>query len=537
MPDRMKRENKFLSPEPDIRLTKAFSRPFDNMVATARTCYSSEGIITEADVAGDDLPDPADRKEKARRRDNLARDLFQAGHHTTLQHAHFQFTLNRVSRQFLWSFLHSHPFYNSEQVSQRYVEVKQGQFAVPPLEESALRIYLQTVEHQHSAYRELNRLLFPLVEAEYFRRFRGRRHQPEKYRKSIEKKSLEVARYVLPVATFAHLYHTISGITLLRYHRMCEQFDTPLEQRIVIRKMVEAVLQIDENYKIVLEEPIPLAETPEHLALMEWGNGQDDQETVSFLKEFDSSLEGKVSRMVGRPLDNEALLAQSVREVLGLSRSRLNDPEAIALALDPSRNRYLGENLNLDTVSKLTRALHHPRYTFRKKMSHTADSQNQRHRMTPASRPILAAHLTGDPDFILPPLVDSDPAIRKRFVEAMEKSWEGIRLLRKRGVPDEFALYLLPNATSIRFTESTDLLNLRHKLAMRLCYNAQEEIWQASVDEALQIREVNPLIGRYLLPPCGIRDLARTAPVCPEGKRYCGERVWTYDLQEYRRRI
>ena len=157
--------------------------------------------------------------------------------------------------------------------------------------------------------------------------------------------------------------------------------------------------------------------------------------------------------------------------------------------------------------------------------------------MTPASRPILAAHLTGDPDFILPPLVDSDQAIRKRFVDAMEESWEGIRLLRKRGVPDEFALYLLPNASSIRFTESTDLLNLRHKLAMRLCYNAQEEIWQASVDEALQIREVNPLIGRYLLPPCGIRDLAGTAPVCPEGNRYCGERVWTYDLREYRRRI
>ena len=48
----------------------------------------------------------------------------------------------------------------------------------------------------------------------------------------------------------------------------------------------------------------------------------------------------------------------------------------------------------------------------------------------------------------------------------------------------DFAEYLLPNSVSVRFTESADLLNLWHKHAMRLCYNAQEEIWQASVEEA-----------------------------------------------------
>ena len=70
---------------------------------------------------------------------------------------------------------------------------------------------------------------------------------------------------------------------------------------------------------------------------------------------------------------------------------------------------------------------------------------------------------------------------------------------------------------------------------MRLCYNAQEEIWRASLDEALQIREVNPRIGRFLLPPCTLRREARARPICPEGRRYCGERVWTYRLEDYRR--
>ena len=40
--------------------------------------------------------------------------------------------LRNVSRQLLWSFLHAHPYYNSEQTSQRYVEVKPGTFARPP---------------------------------------------------------------------------------------------------------------------------------------------------------------------------------------------------------------------------------------------------------------------------------------------------------------------------------------------------------------------------------------------------------------------
>src|SRR5206468_8759942 len=114
----------FTSPPPIVKLVGAFPNGFDHAVATARTCYSAKGIIT---------PDQVARNPESR--DRLARSIFEAGHHTTLQHAHFQFALENVSRHFIWSFLHSHPFYNSEQVSQRYVEVKPGAYAIPPLSE------------------------------------------------------------------------------------------------------------------------------------------------------------------------------------------------------------------------------------------------------------------------------------------------------------------------------------------------------------------------------------------------------------------
>jgi hypothetical protein len=57
------------------------------------------------------------------------------------------------------------------------------------------------------------------------------------------------------------------------------------------------------------------------------------------------------------------------------------------------------------------------------------------------------------------------------------------------------------------------------------------------VDEALQVREVHPRLGRHLLPPCGVRKEAGIAPWCPEGPRFCGEPVWDYDLRDYRRVI
>src|SRR5215813_15244220 len=133
----------FRSAPPGVVLVNGFDRPYDNAVATARTCYSGKGIVTAEEVAGLHLVDPDKRERAQARRDALARDIFEAGHHTTLQHAHFQFALTNVSRQFLWSFLHSHPFYNSEQVSQRYVEVKPGMTAVPALDGRARAIFEQ----------------------------------------------------------------------------------------------------------------------------------------------------------------------------------------------------------------------------------------------------------------------------------------------------------------------------------------------------------------------------------------------------------
>ena len=65
----------------------------------------------------------------------------------------------------------------------------------------------------------------------------------------------------------------------------------------------------------------------------------------------------------------------------------------------------------------------------------------------------------------------------------MEEAWAAKNELLDRGVAREFALYLLPNAKAIRLVESGSLLHLLHKWTMRTCFNAQEEIYQASIEE------------------------------------------------------
>ncbi len=64
---------------------KAFATPFDNAVATARTCASPR-VVTDEDVA-----------RSPEQRDRIARSVYEAGHHTTLGHAHLQFALVGVS--------------------------------------------------------------------------------------------------------------------------------------------------------------------------------------------------------------------------------------------------------------------------------------------------------------------------------------------------------------------------------------------------------------------------------------------------------
>ena len=155
--------------------------------------------------------------------------------------------------------------------------------------------------------------------------------------------------------------------------------------------------------------------------------------------------------------------------------------------------------------------------------------------MVPGSRPLLTLADTRDPDVVVPMLIAADPRARDVYQRAMAAAWAAKNALLDRGVPAEFALYLLPNAKCIRLYESGSLLHLLHKWTMRTCFNAQEEIYQASVEEVAQMRSIFPVLGRYIGPPCYVRAGVST-PICTEGSHFCGVKVWV-DFPNITRRI
>jgi thymidylate synthase ThyX len=500
-----------LTGPPKVTLLSASLRPYDGAIAAARTCYSprvvSRDEVTEAQRA------------------SIGPLTFAGGHHTVYQHAHFEFGLENVSRQLAWSFLHAHPFYNSEQSSQRFVRLDEARAFVPGgLAAEARAVYEDAVLSAWASYRRLNELLLPETQ----RIMAELRHlsplASEKRRKRVareaEKKAIETARYVIPLCAFTSMVHTVSGIVLHRLWRMMRTGDCPRETEVVVGAMVDEVRKLDPAFFDRVGAG-PLAGDE----VVEAGMPRAQEGFDAEAARLDARLGKRVSLLVDYALRAEATTAEAVRAVLGHGPDRLPDAEALERALDPSLNRYRLETLNLSVHSPLARTLHHASYTFLKKLSHTADSQDQRHRMVPGSRPLMTFTDTRRPDYVMPPLLARNASARAVFEEAMDKAWAAKNRLLELGVDLEQALYVLPNAKALRFHETGSLLYLAHKWVMRTCFNAQEEIYRASMDELEQVRAVHPRLARHMGPPCVLRA-GRITPTCTEGEHFCGVPVW-----------
>ncbi|MBI2827880.1 MAG: FAD-dependent thymidylate synthase [Acidobacteria bacterium] len=495
---------------PKVTLRTAPTTPFDGAIAAARTCYSPRVIDTTEITES--------------QRDTIGALTFDAGHHTVYQHAHFEFGLENVSRQFVWTFLHSYPFYNSEQSSQRYVKLKEPRAFVPPVAGEARDVYERAIVRAWDRYAELSDLLkddaLAILKALRYVRPTTSPDRLKRIERDAEKRAIETARYVIPIGAFTSMVHTLSGIVLHRLQRMANTSDAPHEARAVIGEMVRLVKEWDPLFfeKVGLS-PIAADALPEAGFPSPRGGGD------RYAAAFDARLDGRWSRLRDTSVDAETIVADSVRSVFGLERDEMTDDEALNRVMNPAANRYRLDVLNVSYHSPLMRSLHHVNYVFEKRLSHTADSQDQRHRMVPASRPLLTFADTSRPDYITPRLIAANACARATYDRAMREAWAAKNRLLELGVPLEFALYVLPNAKTLRFVESGSLLALLHKWTLRTCFNAQEEIYLASMDEIEQVRAVHPRIGRYIGPPCVIRN-GLTSPRCTEGSHFCGVPVW-----------
>ncbi len=494
---------------PEVRLRNWFDRPYDDAISAARTCYSPRVVGPDEITEG--------------QRERIGPLTFDGGHHTVFQHATFEFALSGLSRQLVWCFLHGFPYYNTEQQSQRYVRLDEVAAVIPPeLGGEAREVYTGAIEAAWQAYRELTRRLEPVTHGILSELWRLDHRQSKAFGRNVareaEKKAIETARYVIPIACHTAMVYTVSGIVLHRLRRMMRVGDAPAEAERVVSLMVAEVERLDPDFfRRVGEEALPANEVVE-TSLAPPGVGDP-----AACEAFDKSLDGHRSRLVDYSMHGPEVVADAVRHVLG--RLDLDDDTALGLALDPARNRYLLDKLNVSTHSPLMRTLAHAHYAFRKKLSHTADSQDQRHRTVPGSRPLLSRTVPPGVDVVEPELIRGDPGCHAVFREAVEAAWDARARLLALGVSPEVALYVLPNALAVRFEESGTLLDLIHKWHMRTCLNAQREIFDASMEEIAQVRAVHPKLVEHVGPPCFVRS-GLVRPRCTEGSHFCGVPVW-----------
>ena len=118
----------------------------------------------------------------------------------------------------------------------------------------------------------------------------------QRIERQVDKKAIEVARYVLPIATFTAMVHTLSGVVLHRLYRMSNSGDTPLETALIVNQMVDRVKEIDPQFfERIGSGPLDEAMLPEQHIL----NQQDAGSRSRARDEFDGELGGCTSAASG----------------------------------------------------------------------------------------------------------------------------------------------------------------------------------------------------------------------------------------------
>ena len=442
-----------------IKILKTNYKPTDIAVGSARSCYFGKNIVT---------PESAGEWDK---KNDLLNSIFRAGHHTTLQHYHFTILIEGISRHLIWRLLHSHPFYNSEQVSQRYAKMSIENFYIP--EKGDKNEWDNYYKKMFGYYDSFCEKLEPIF----------KKRLPKFQKHNSKKKAQEMARYLLPVGMKAHLYHTINVITALRYINGAKYLPESKTEAIEFVNLLETeMLKIDKDLKPLIE----FAKNEKAVfPKIEMEKYRCEKDVNNYVNIFDV-------------VNKEFQMNENFGGILRLS------------------NLFLDESLLGGFNSYI-------------KLSFSADAQNQRHRRSPAVRP--AVEDIYKRDFYTPPIIEEN--LLSEYKEAIQFSYKFFEKQSEK-LPFGEAIYSLTNAHNIEILEKDDFNEFTHKAQMRLCYNAQQEIFDITYKQIELLKEKGVNIDNFL-PPCAVRFKEGLKPYCPEGDRFCGVKVWKLNFFDYKR--
>ena len=478
-----------------VRLNEV-NNPVVVTAETAKQCYRRGSSFISPD---EDLESVIESSLHFFRSNNL----LKAGHLTPFMHSYLTFHISGVSRLFVHDVMHGlNPFYNSEQQSQRYVDFVKGNVNVDDVnleslfyfpkffEEGANEIYSNALRDSLKTYRKLEEILKRDLKQELEKR--------ANYNDALlDKKAAEASRYVIPIAAKTKLFYTINLLTLIRYRTTF--FNDFNEYNDFVKGLWNAASEKFPELDSFVRDV--------------------DVKFVSFKK---NSLSDRALSRILSLLRNEKGEYDNVRI---LSYTSL-EPLKIAYNLLSQDFVDLNDRLGRMNISGQSKVLDNFVLSFVYSLSHSADSQFQRHRaVNSLSTPSF--YQVKSKNYVMPKHMLHSKEAQEVFNSFLERNYNARLELIRLG-ESSAASYLLPNATRVYGVATSGFYGLFHEVVERLCLNAQEEIRGFNVDLVKEIMNTPEIsyLADYLKPPCVLRKESNYSPVCPEGKHYCGLKVW-----------
>lgn len=457
--------------------------PRNISVASARGCYAKRTIISE-------------ECENWKPADDLLIDLLVAGHTTTLEHYHITLNLEDITRHFVWRYLHSFPFYSTDQQSQRYVEMQIENFYIPnELTKEEQLEWREFYNNIFKNYKLLNTQLEDLFEKNTIVKLNKQQE------KNKNKKAMEFGRYILPLGQLTKMKYTINFITMLRLigflSSLNEQDECYYEAKMFANKLENLLINTDIRLFNIIQKA-----KEEYISTLPLTKNYEIDYKSKFVK-----LNNKSANLISHNIN-----ILNTKGIVKTNNFKFNP---------------LLQNIN-DMEDFVVEHL----------VSHSCDSQNQRHRTTKGFRPILSDYYDKlEHKYYIPEIIKSDKNIYNLYVNSMETIYNFFEKYRKsHGF--NIAIYLLPNAQKVYFIEKNFMSQFEHKAQKRLCYNSQEEIFHMTKDILDELKLNNVDISKYeLMAPCHINQKYGIKPTCPEGNRFCGTKVWKLNLEDMKRII
>ena len=406
---------------------------------------------------------------------DVENSLFRTGHHTTFEHQLFNFEIEGIAVADLIFGLHlMHPFYTTDQRSGRYSkmfdnpnfeEIKEYIKSFYKEEENTINEILEYIKSSYDLY-------FKYIDkateiAKVF--LKEERLNDEEYvEKNSKKMAQEQLRAFLPMISLTGLMHSMDLVSISSLYN--SSFSPVVDY--VIDGMRQEILKQFPELEYVFKK---------------------DDKTASQINIFEKEEENKYLNI--KLGDENSLKTSPECILLNINVNNITVPD-MKDCLPVDKTYFSPKYLN-NSVSSLKMLI--------EVSTGATMGQDQRHRAIKRTLP----HFTGN--FYLAPIV-KELNIEKEIRNMFDK-WKGFY----NKISNNLFYTIAPYGAMVRYEKSVDINALSHEQLKRLCWTAQEEIYNLNRQLREQIEKTgNTELLKIFVPPC-----TKENGKCFEGDRWC----------------